>query len=537
MRHTPVLIVGAGPTGLVLAAQLQRFGITFRLIDKHHDVLELTKAAALHARTLEHFRDLGIVDRILHEGQRVDILRLRTGYRDRIGIDFRELTDVAYPFMIDIPQASTERILIEHLTARGVPVERDVTCTAIEQTADGVLATVTLPDGTRETLSTDWLVGCDGAHSTVRSAIGVDFPGDAYPDDWVLCDAELEWPLPRNEMTFCGDRQGICGVFPLPGAHRYRLAYTQNHTASGELVEPDLADAQYALSRTGIEGRIRSVDQFWTFDLSHRHAARYRYGRVFLAGDAGHVHTPFGGQGLNLGVADAIDVGWKLAAVLTGRAPAALLDTYPTERHGVATEVVRFTHLGAQAMLLRDDPRRHLRDGLLTALQASPAVRRRIGVRLSQLGHSYRTPRRPWTRDSLRSGDRIPDPELFDGLADRRVRLHDLLSSAGFTAVVTGHESDSAWRPALGVVDTLRRRHGVAGLILTTGWNIARDAVAHRAPTVLDRGRDARALYGRHPRLYLVRPDRHIGFAGPPDSADLEGYLTDMFTDAPIGAR
>ena len=535
MQHTPVLIVGAGPVGLALAAQLQRFGVGFRVIDKHLDVLELTKSAALHARTLEHFRDLGIVDRILEEGQRVDILQLRTGHRDRLGVDFGHLRDVAYPYMVDIPQARTEHILIDHVTANGTVVERGVTCTGLEQTADGVLVTVTLPDGEVATIAADWVVGCDGVHSTVRSLADINFLGEKYADDWVLCDAEVDWPLPRNEMTFSADGDGIYGVFPLPGAHRYRLAYTQNRTPSGYLVEPDLADAQRAMARTGIEGAIRSVDQFWTFNLSHMHAAHYRSGRVFLAGDAGHVHTPFGGQGLNLGVGDAINLGWKLAAVVAGRSPDSLLETYEPERHHIAAQVVTFTHLGAQAMLLRNDPRRYLRDAAFTVLQRLEPARKRLAVRLSQLGQRF-----PATGHggALRAGERIPDPELFDGLTNRRVRLHDLLPSDGFTAVVAGTGGEADLRPAWGLVAALSNRHpnAIAGLAFATGWDTTREAAQH-VPAVLDRARDAAALYGRGPTLYVVRPDRHIGYAGPPDSRKVERYLNTVLTDVRVGAR
>lgn len=533
MQHTQVLIVGAGPTGLTLAAQLHRLGVAFRIIDKHADVLELTKSAALHARTLEHFRDLGVIDRILDEGHRVDVLQLRTGYRDRVTVDFRDLDDVAYPYMIDIPQARTEHILIDHLTAAGVSIERPVTCTGLERTADTVIATVTTPDGDTTTIAADWVVGADGVHSTIRSLLGIEFIGADYADDWVLCDAVVDWPLPRNEMTFSGDKEGIYGVFPLPGDRRYRLAYTQNRGPDGELLEPDLADAQRAMVRTGIEGTIQSVDQFWTFNLAHKHASHYRSGRVFLAGDAGHVHTPFGGQGLNLGVGDAMNLGWKLAAVIAGHSPAELLDSYETERHKVAQRVVTFTHLGARAMLLRGDPRRHLRDAAFTVLNATAMARAKMALRFSQLGHTYRgTPLARGHNGQLHAGDRIPDSPLFDGVADRTVRLHDLVPADRFTILLTSpYDATPALDQVRDHVSTLCETHPgtLAGFLLTTSWHAARTA-DREMPVVLDRGRNAETLYGRGPVVYVVRPDRHIGYAGPPDAARLDSYLASVIT-------
>ncbi|SFC19369.1 FAD-dependent monooxygenase [Streptomyces aidingensis] len=537
MPRTQVLIVGAGPTGLSLAVQLRRHGIACRVIDKHAGVLELTKSAALHARTLEHFRDLGVADRIMAEGQRVDHLVLRTGYRDRIAVDFRTLHDTAYPHMVDIPQARTEHILIDRLADTGVTVERSTTCTGIRQTGDGVLATVTTADGSTTTIAADWLVGCDGVKSTVRSLIGKDFTGAAYADDWVLCDAVVDWPLPRNEMTFSGDKEGIYGVFPLPGERRYRLAYTQRRDRTGKLLEPDLADAQEALVRTGIRGTIRSVDQFWTFGLAHRQATGYRSGRVFLAGDAGHVHTPFGGQGLNLGVADAVNLGWKLAAVIRGTALPALLESYEKERHHVARRVVAFTHLGATAMLLRRDPRRHLRDAVMKTLQATPPVRRTMARRLSQLAHDYRGSQVVRGRARhLRAGDRLPDPLLFDGATDRPVRLHDMLPNDRHTLLITGGGDPGRLVPAARrTAAALGRRWPglISTRLLTTDWATAGAAAEAELPALLDRGRDAAVLYGRGPTAYLIRPDRHLGYAGPLKTTRIQEYLAMLLTPAP----
>ncbi|OLT25570.1 FAD-binding monooxygenase [Nocardiopsis sp. CNR-923] len=490
-----VLIVGAGPTGLALALRLHDLGVGVRIIDKHESVLGLTKSAALHARTMEHLRDLGLADAVLDEGQRVEHLTLRTGHRDRISVDFRTLHDTAYPFLLDHPQDRTEHLLIEELARRGVAVERAAACVGIEQHGDGVRATVAVGGRTR-TLEARWLVGCDGVRSTVRRLLGIERTGAPYPDDWVLFDADIDWPLPRNELTFSADGEGLFGVFPLPGERRYRVAYTPTPG-----VEPSMEDAQRSMARSGVEGTILAVDNLRPFTLAHMQAVRYRRGRVFLAGDAAHVHTPFAGQGLNLGIGDAMNLAWRLAAVAHG-ADARLLDAYQAERHPVAASVIAMTHRTAQAMLLRDDPRRHLRDAVMTVLQASERARRALARRLSQLDHHYRgAPGVAGRAHGLAGGDRLPDLEFFDGLSQRAGRLHEFLPYDRHTMLLT----DPAQTVGLTVPDSCAVR------LITPDW--ARARTAQNVPTALDRGRSAARLYGS---AYLVRPDRHVAGIGSP---------------------
>lgn len=528
---TQVLIVGAGPTGLVMAHQLARFGVPFRIVDKYAAPLELSQAAALHARALEVFAELGVADRILEEGQRVDHLVLRTKYRDRVHVDFTDLEHTRFAHMVDIPQNRTEHILLDGLYERGVEVEREVLLTGFEQCPDRVEATLRHKDGTEEVCRTRWLVGCDGVKSTVRDLLGLGFGGDDYADDWVLCDAKLEWPLPRNEMTFSSAEDGILGVFPLPGENRYRVAYTQNFDENGEPIPPSAEDIQRSLRRTGFEGRVIEAGDFWIFNLAHRQAETFRRGRAFLAGDAAHVHTPFGGQGLNLGVGDAHNLAWKLAMVETGRAGDELLHSYTAERHPIGESVIRFTHLGASAMLTGKGPKSYLRDGVMALGDSSAGFRRRLAYRLSQLSHNYRgTELVSGKTRGLSAGDRAPDQRFFDGHSDSYRSVFDLLSGTKFSLLLvdSGDEDPltrGSWREVAGAVG--ERYGGLIETHLVTTDHLVPDDVPEGTRVWIDRGMDL-DLYHRPGKtsVYLVRPDGHLAYVGSPAArGDLLSFL------------
>ncbi|MEM8531779.1 MAG: FAD-dependent monooxygenase [Chloroflexota bacterium] len=519
----PILIVGAGPTGLTLANVLTRYGIAFRLIDKHAAPLELTKAAAIHARALEIFAKVDVADTIVEEGQRVDILDLRTAQQDRLHLDFNELQHTSYPFMIDLPQFRTEQLLIDKLHEWGGTVERQVTLLDFTQHTDYVEVRLQHKDDQgqehEEVVLVRWLVGCDGAKSPVRQIAGLDFQGDAYADDWALCDAIVDWPLPRNEMTFSSSAEGIYGVFPLPGEDRYRLAYTQNHDVQGNPIEPDIADAQRAMERTGLPGRIREVSQFWVFNLAHRQVEQYRDRRVFLVGDAAHVHTPFGGQGMNLGVADAFNLGWKLALVEQGHLNEALLDSYHEERYGAAKNVVRNTHIGASAMLIRDSWQALLRDRTMDLINTTPEAIKRALYTLSQLNHNYRGS--TWTHgnsEHMSAGDRAPNQQFYDGISERYLSIFDLLHSQSFTLLLL--DSDKH-RNTSALIDIAWQTAEEYGDIVQTHLISIKPQTFNELPTTttqwIDRGMKL-TEYHQHGKqsAYLIRPDGHITYIHQP---------------------
>ncbi|MCG8350413.1 MAG: FAD-dependent monooxygenase [Chloroflexales bacterium] len=515
----PVLVVGAGPTGLTLANTLARYGVQFRIIDKHAAPLELTKAAAIHARALEIFADLDIADAVLDEGQRVDILDLRTDKQDRLHFDFNGLQNTPYPFMIDLPQFRTEYLLIDKLVEQGVAIEREVALVDFTQQAEYVEVRLRHKDAQgnerEELCNVRWLVGCDGSKSLVRQIAGLDFHGAAYADDWVLCDAVIDWPLPRNEMTFSSDAEGIYGIFPLPGDRKYRVAYTQSYDENGTPIEPDMADAQRAMARTGLDGRILETSQFWVFNLAHRQVDRYRNGRVFLVGDAAHVHTPFGGQGMNLGVADAFNLGWKLALAEQGWIDEAILDTYHEERHDAAKGVVRNTHIGASAMLIRDSWPAMMRDRTMDLLNITPHMESRAIRTLSQLNHNYRG--KTWIQgksDRLSAGDRAPDQHFYDGISQRYVHMFELLRGPSFKLLLVDSNNGRDLTTLFDIIHQCAAQYGnIIDAHLITTKPQALNATPATATQWIDRGMKLTEYHqlGKQ-TAYLIRPDGHIGY-------------------------
>ena len=514
-----ILIVGCGPTGLVAAATLKRHGVDVTIVDKWPSILKATKAAALHARTLEVFDSLGIADRIVEEGQKVEYLNLRTAREDKIIFSFKDLKDTKYPFMIDLSQYRVEEMLHNVCDELGVELRRAVKLTDLAQSGGKVHVTLQpveddskTPKGDEENHTFDYVLGCDGANSSVRDMIGKAFSGESYAEPWALTDAKLDWPIPRNEMTFASSEDGICGVFPLQGEKHFRVAYTQLIDDDGNPIPPDEDNLKRALQRQGEDFKVHEVGKFWTFDLDHRQVDQYREGNVFLVGDAGHVHTPFGGQGLNLSVSDAFNIGWKLAAVANGQAGDDLLDTYNEERHPIAEDVIYFTHLGASAMLVRDGPQAFARDVAFNVINMPRALKSRIADQLSQLSHTYRDQRA--FGGQAREGDRLPNVLYHDGYTDMSQRLHDVIRSGTLNLVcaVSGTREQPIQRYASVLAEAKRKSPVPLRTVLVTRFRVD-DPERYEGVDafILDRKKELSRAVAYDSHCFLVRPDSYLG--------------------------
>ena len=427
MSKTQVLVVGAGPTGLVLGAELLARGIETRIVDKGNGVALGTRALGVHARTLEVLDAMGLADAFVDNGQKVRNFHFYTDGTSIARLDMR-LNGTRFPYMLDIPQHVTERLLRERLRESGGTVEPDLELVRLEQDAHAACATVRHASGELRTITADYVVGCDGAHSRVRRELGFSFDGHAYDEDWLLADVHMDWNFAEDETHALFRSRGMPMIcFPLKD-HVWRivLPYTGERGRRAPVLEEiqELVDQRAPV-------RVTLSDPTWlaNFRCHRRSSHEYRRGRVLLAGDAVHVHSPAGGQGMNTGVMDAHNLAWKLALVASGGAPERLLDTYAEERGPVARQVLQFTHALVRIATEQQPLKRTLRDALLPVASHVPLLQKRIVRRFSNEHVQYRESsltranRKPL--QSLRPGDRAPDWQVE--VNGRRLRLYEAL--------------------------------------------------------------------------------------------------------------
>src|SRR5215212_9606447 len=388
------LIVGAGPTGLTLAIELARREVPFRIIDREAERTRSSRAIGTQARTVEVFRLMGIPETALEPAARPRALRFAERGRTLARIAFGDGTPGASPRLISMDESDTERVLEQRLEQLGGRVERGTQLLGFRVDGERVTATVQGPGGTSE-IESKFLVGADGAHSTVRHEARIGFAGAAYPERFLLADLDLDWELSHDEGHIWIGDDGLVATIPLPGERRYRVIVPLSPASAAKKYESEAEIASEAETllrqRTGVTLR-RIGDPVWAsaFRIQRRQADRYRRGPIFLAGDAAHVHSPVGGQGMNTGIQDAFNLGWKLALAARDQAAPGLLDTYQAERHPIAQGVLRGTHLGTQLFLAQNPLMRAVREQAVPAIVGITPVRRRILAAISQLTIGYR---------------------------------------------------------------------------------------------------------------------------------------------------
>jgi 2-polyprenyl-6-methoxyphenol hydroxylase-like FAD-dependent oxidoreductase len=429
---TDVLIVGAGPTGMVLALWLARSGVRLRIIDKTAEAGTTSRALAVQARTLEFYTQLGIADAVVAAGRKTIAANMWVAGRRVAHIVLGEMGAglSPFPFALVYPQDEHERLLVERLAEAGVQVERETELLGFEEIADGVVAHLRRADGSEERCTAAYIAGCDGARSTMREALGIGFPGGTYEHMFYVADVEASGETMNGELHVVLERTDFLVVFPLKREGRARLI----GTVQREFEEHAERLAWEDVSRHVIDAMridVEKVNWFSTYRVHHRVADRFRKGRAFLLGDAAHIHSPVGGQGMNTGIGDAVNLAWKLAAVVQGRANAALLDTYEPERIGfartlVATTDQAFTGVTSSGWMARL-VRLHIVPLLLPLLFKFKAIRRLMFRRVSQTAIKYADSSLSTGRtETVEGGDRLPWVEHADGDKDNFAPLASL---------------------------------------------------------------------------------------------------------------
>ena len=441
-----VLIVGAGPVGLTTALELARYGVPVRVVDRNAARTDKSKALVVWTRTLELLEPVGCAAEMVAAGNRVLRANILSGKGLLGGVDLTHVQS-RYAFALMLPQSETERILEEALARLGVRVERRVECAGFTQGERGVVATLRHADGREETASADWLIGCDGAGSQIRHAVGASFDGATEPHEWILADVHVAGlPFPISEIATYLGAEGPVVFLPISEG-RYRIIADHGRTADGAAgpARVPALDEVRAVIAARVPGAPTLSDPIWLsgFHINERQADRYRFGRVFLAGDAAHIHSPAGGQGMNTGMQDAFNLGWKLALVCRGLSDApALLDSYESERHPVARQVIADTAHLTRAATLENPLVRGLRDFAAHLLLGVPAVQDAVGAKMTQMGvHYAASPLDGPRAGGPRPGDRVPPardaPPYGAGDTPRFAVLGE--DDGGFAALAARH--------------------------------------------------------------------------------------------------
>ena len=541
---TDVLIIGAGPTGLMMALELARRSISCRIIDKLPAATQTSKALAIQSRTLELFDITGIIEESLHHGLQVPAVNLYANGKSIAHMSFDEL-DSPYPFILDLAQSETEKILCTRLANQGVAVERQVELSNLAQDEQGVTATLSHSDGREEIVRSKWLIGCDGAHSKVRHLLNMPFAGTAYPEDFALADVKILWSLPDNEMQLFLHEDGLFAAFPLPGG-RYRLIVeTSEHAHEEKQPEPTLEDFQRYLKERGPEGSSLG-DPVWmsAFRIHARKVEHYRQGHVFLAGDAAHIHSPAGGQGMNTGLQDVYNLAWKLALVHTHHAPLTLLDSYEAERHPVAEAVLQTSDLMIRMAMIHQPLLQQVRNHVVPLLSQIEVVQQRFVERISELNIHYQNspivaghssfPSHVLSHNGLKPGDRAPEVQPLFRADGTSTRLFELLRSTKHTLfLLAGEKYSSASLQQLGKLANLVNEHydELVQVYLVVADTQFPARMPTGIPVLLDRKKVMHRRYGAGAEsLYLVRPDGYIGYRGQPSAADhFWSYMRTIF--------
>lgn len=495
----PILIVGAGPTGLTAALELARMGISVRLIEKAAAPATTSRAIGVQARTLELLHQRGLADPLVARGLPTRHGNFYGEGKSLFRLDFAHVQS-RFPYILFVSQVETEALLRDAVAAKGVAVEWGTEMIALAQGSparadDLPRAVLRDADGMLEELRPAWIISAEGAHSVVRHTLALPFEGEPIAKKFALGDMQVDGALDQDELHIFSSREGFLGMFPL-GKGRFRLIASD---APRDGKAPSLAELQEIFDRRArLPGRLGDPDWSSSFTINTRMVSRLRVGRLILGGDAAHIHSPAGAQGMNTGMQDMFNLGWKLARLVRGEAPMALLDTYEAERLPVIRDVLFGTEKLTDGMASTNPVRRALVDHVGPWLGSREIVQEHATARMSQVAVAY--PDSPLSEKrgahgALRAGDRLPDVDLRRAAGEgwREARAQDLLDPSDFTVLFTSQDAAR-----------------ISGLPFGRSFAV-------RAPAAC--GKDFHRLFGTSPQALLVRPDGYVALICPAEKA------------------
>lgn len=517
MTDTDVVIIGGGPTGLSLACQFIRHNIDFIILEQNETVTRFSKALGVHARTLEIYEQLGVARTAIERGEIAGKFRLLEGGEVRGELPLSEIGGnlSPYPFMLILEQSKNEELLYEYLKAHGREVLWGTQLEDFTQDEEGVTVRIKNKEGEAGTIRAQYLVGCDGARSPVRHALGLTFEGSTFERMFYVADAQIDWQLPHDAVQVCLARDVFTAFFPMKGEKRYRIVGTFPEGLDKEEGEVMYEEIEEQIKREArLELEISEVNWFSLYKVHTRRVNRFSEGRCFLAGDAAHIHSPAGAQGMNTGIQDAYNLAWKLALVIKGEASQRLLETYNEERLENAERLLQTTdrmfELGAGSNWFLSFIRTNIFPPLAQYLFSFDLVRRTIFPILSQIGITYRdcslSDHAADENFRVMGGDRMPY-FLIEGRS-----IYDWLHEPKFHLLVFSDEA--------GDLDSVRQ-----------------ELERTHAPLVdcqlFPLSERVREVFGTDTSFsLLLRPDNYIGYISPEISAGTVREYLSRFVSA-----
>lgn len=527
----PVLIVGAGPTGLMAAAQLQRFGVPYRIIEKRASTTKFSKALGVQARTMEIYEQMGIVDKAIAKGIPAKQLKImvKGEYVQTMPLSEAGAGFTAFPYLFVLEQSRNEELLLEYIENKGGQVEFETEMIHFEIKGDKTLVEIQAADGTQESILADWLIAADGGRSPIRHTLNIPFKGDTYKNIFYVVDTEVNWKKDHDSLHINLADNNFTAFFPITDEKgtRYRLVgilpehYYNQENIQFDDIKKEIKSVQH------LDLELGEANWFSVYKVHHRCIDRFREGSIFFAGDSAHVHSPAGGQGMNTGLQDAYNLAWKLALVVQGKAKESLLDTYHKERWEIAHQLVNttdrvFSNVVRKGRLINWF-RLNIVPFLLSRLMGIRKIQKRAFKMVSQTGIGYTgspisVSSTYLSKKTAHPGDRLPYLQVWDSTTGKLQNLYHQLGEQNFHAILWLSNKDNIGRKeGTAIEHYLTKNH--TGLFQT-----------HFIEDQTENIPAFQQLDLKHSTLYIVRPDNYIGYIGKVDDLEaLKTYLDLIF--------